>query len=153
MELRAYRDMKRTLLTGLLTLASSSALAMDAAELLSGLTWEKRVLLVFAPDDRDVEYQRQGEILETVEDGLLERHMTVIRVLADSRLSVDDRAREASVASFYRRFDVGRDAFRVILVGKDGTLKLDRDDAVTSDALFALIDAMPMRRSEMLQQE
>ena len=40
-------------------------------------------------------------------------------------------------------------AFRVRLVGKDGGVKLDRGEPVDIPTLFALIDAMPMRRAEM----
>ena len=40
-------------------------------------------------------------------------------------------------------------AFRVRLVGKDGGVKLDVGTPMTTDALFALIDAMPMRQDEL----
>jgi hypothetical protein len=36
----------------------------------------------------------------------------------------------------------------VRLIGKDGGVKLDRDTPVAVAELFALIDAMPMRRAE-----
>ena len=42
--------------------------------------------------------------------------------------------------------------FTVVLVGKDGTAKLREKRAVSSDDLFALIDAMPMRQREMREQ-
>ena len=41
--------------------------------------------------------------------------------------------------------------FRAILVGKDGTVKLNRRSVVSDEDLFSLIDSMPMRRQEMLQ--
>ncbi|TJZ93763.1 DUF4174 domain-containing protein [Paracoccus gahaiensis] len=37
---------------------------------------------------------------------------------------------------------------RVLLIGKDGGIKLDRDGPVTPDEIIALIDSMPMRRRE-----
>ncbi|TGN50206.1 DUF4174 domain-containing protein, partial [Paracoccus liaowanqingii] len=37
---------------------------------------------------------------------------------------------------------------RVLLIGKDGGVKLDRDGPVTPDEITALIDTMPMRRRE-----
>ena len=37
----------------------------------------------------------------------------------------------------------------MILVGKDGTEKLRAHHVVSAQALFALIDAMPMRQREM----
>ena len=127
------------------------AYALDAARLMPELTWEKRVLLVFAPGEQHAGYRRQLGLLDGVDGGLRERDMSVIRVFADDRVTIDGQTHDNSATSFYRRFGVNRDEFRTILIGKDGTVKLDRDRAVTSDDLFALIDAMPMRRYEMLQ--
>jgi len=138
-------------LAALLMFAASSGYAMDAARLMPELTWEKRVLLVFAPDEQYAGLRRQNAMLEAIGDGLVERDMTVIRAFADGRVSVDGQFDAQSASSFYRRFEVGRDEFRVILVGKDGGVKLDRNLAVSGDELFALIDSMPMRRYEMQQ--
>ena len=130
-------------------LASGSAQALDAARLMPALTWEKRVLLVFAPDPGHAELRQQQALLDAAEDGLLERDMTVIHAFADRRVSVDGTPHAVGAPSFYDRFAVAQGEFRVILVGKDGTVKLDRGSAVDADDLFALIDAMPMRRLEM----
>lgn len=40
-------------------------------------------------------------------------------------------------------------AFSLRLIGKDGGVKLARDAVVPMDEIYALIDTMPMRRSEM----
>jgi hypothetical protein len=40
-------------------------------------------------------------------------------------------------------------AFEVLLVGKDGGVKLRRDQPVAASEITALIDTMPMRRNEM----
>lgn len=41
------------------------------------------------------------------------------------------------------------DGFRVLLIGKDGGVKLDRDQTVSVEEIIALIDSMPMRQREM----
>lgn len=133
--------------------AASDGHALDAAQLMPELVWEKRVLLVFAPDARDDGLQRQQVILEAIGGGLIERDILVIRAFADNRVFIDEQSHGQSAASFYRRFGVNANEFRVILVGKDGTVKLDRDSAVTGNDLFALVDSMPMRRYEMLQND
>ena len=135
----------------LLLLAAGSGHALDAARLMPDLTWEKRVLLVFVPDEQNAGYQRQQAILQAIKGGLSERDMTVIRAFADDHVVVDEQSHAQSAASFYQRYTVISDEFRVILVGKDGTIKLDRESAVSGDDLFSLIDSMPMRRQEMLQ--
>jgi len=38
--------------------------------------------------------------------------------------------------------------FRVLLIGKDGGVKLDRRAPVAVDEILSLIDSMPMRRRE-----
>jgi len=138
-------------LAALLMFAATSGYALEAGRLMPSLTWEKRVLLVFAPDEQDAGLRWQNAMLEAIADGLVERDLTVIRVFSDDRVSVDGYIHSQSALSFYRRFDVNRDEFRVILVGKDGGVKLDRSVAVSGDELFALIDSMPMRRYEMQQ--
>ena len=40
-------------------------------------------------------------------------------------------------------------AFVVLLVGKDGTVKLSKNTIVPMDDIYALIDKMPMRQREI----
>jgi hypothetical protein len=146
-------SMAKTALPLLAMLVTGSGLALDAARLMPDLTWKKRVLLVFSADERDAGFQRQESILQSINVGLDERDMTVIRAFADDRVVLDEQSHAQSAASFYQRFAVSSDEFRVILVGKDGTVKLDRDSVVSGVDLFALVDSMPMRRDEMMQDE
>jgi hypothetical protein len=48
-------------------------------------------------------------------------------------------------------FDVPQRLFTLILVGKDGGVKLKRNDQVNLTDVFGLIDSMPMRQNEMQQ--
>ena len=136
-----------------LMLVSGSGQALDVARLMSDLIWEKRVLLVFTQDEQSAGFQRQQTILQGIQRGLSERDMTVIRAFSDDRVVLDEQSHAQSSASFYRRFAVNSNEFRVILVGKDGTVKLDRDSVVGGVELFELVDSMPMRRVEMMQDE
>ena len=133
----------------LLALTAGSAQALDAAQLMTALAWEKRVLLVFAPDRRDPAFERQLALLDAADAGLHERDMSLIQVFADGRVDYDGSVHAAAAPGFFRRFAVAQGEFRVLLLGKDGGVKLDRGRVVASDELFALIDAMPMRRYEM----
>jgi hypothetical protein len=50
------------------------------------------------------------------------------------------------------RLELGVDesaVFEVLLVGKDGQVKLRREQPVATSEITALIDTMPMRRNEM----
>ncbi len=89
---------------------------------LSAHSWQHRVLIVDTPSPDAAEYRRQRSALEAAAAGLKERDLIVVTQSAPT--------------------------FRVRLVGKDGGVKLDQAEPVEVPALFALIDAMPMRRAE-----
>ena len=87
-------------------------------------TTDRRVLIVSAPSLADDAYRTQAALLLPAWTGLLERDFTV-----------------------ETRFDTK--TFSVVLVGKDGGEKLRRTTPLAPAELFALVDAMPMRRAEM----
>lgn len=134
-------------------IAALDSLAMDANSMMRDFIWEKRVLLLFTPDDGHASFQQQNQILSEVKDGMAERDMTTIRAMADGTLTVDNTKQSIAATDFYQRYSVRENEFRVILVGKDCTVKLDKKSIVTAAELFELIDAMPMRQYEMLQDE
>ncbi len=49
----------------------------------------------------------------------------------------------------FASLSISRNFKGVILVGKDGGVKLKKDFEIPPDAFFSLIDGMPMRKSEM----
>ena len=48
-----------------------------------------------------------------------------------------------------RRYDVAPEGFAVLLIGRDGGVKLRSGTPLTTGTLFDAIDAMPMRQAEM----
>ena len=48
-----------------------------------------------------------------------------------------------------KQLDLNEDVFSVILIGKDGGVKLRSAEPVSAEAIFGLIDGMPMRQREM----
>ena len=146
--------MGKRLLMVLLVLAATNARAtdsFDANRVMAEMVWQKRVLLLFAPDAHDAGLRQQDEILQAANAGLDERDLVVIRAFANGVVSLDGRRHSQSAASFYHKFAVDPALFRAILVGKDGSVKLDRNRVVADGDLFQLIDSMPMRRYEMSQ--
>lgn len=104
----------------LLLFAALSIGQMTAAE----LTAAKRVLVISAPDAAHPAYREQAAALLPEWSGLIERDFVI-----ESRF--------------------GARAFAVVLIGKDGGEKLRRSAPLATDELFAVVDAMPMRRAEM----
>ena len=111
--------------------------------------WEHRLLLVFAPDADSALYRRQQEMLLVAERGLNERDTIIISVL---RAVVEVGGKPDAAASSVElrdAFNVSPHEFRVVLIGKDGGVKLRQEEPISMADLFALIDAMPMRKQEM----
>ena len=116
---------------------------------LDGYRWQNRLLLVFAPDADSALYRRQQEMLLVAERGLNERDMVIIFVIRDA-VSTNGRPAAAVAAVDLRdAYGVLPREFRVVLIGKDGGVKLRQEEPISAADLFALIDSMPMRKQEM----
>jgi hypothetical protein len=82
------------------------------------------VLIIDTPSMQAAPYLQQVSAFDAAVAGLKERDLEVIT-------------------------QTSAPAFRVRLVGKDGGVKLDRNTPMTTDELFTIIDAMPMRQDEV----
>jgi Domain of unknown function (DUF4174) len=56
-----------------------------------------------------------------------------------------------AASALRKRYNVRQGVFAVLLVGKDGGVKLNHQNETRLEDIFALIDFMPMRREEMRQ--
>jgi uncharacterized protein DUF4174 len=65
----------------------------------------------------------------------LERDLTVVSEIAEGPL--------------HQKYDVPGHAFQVSLIGKDGHTIGNWSKPISSEELFSIIDAMPMRRDEI----
>jgi len=136
--------MKRLLVASLIALTSSQVLAMDS---LSDLSWKNRVVLVFGTAD-DQKVTRQVKVLETQKGELEERDMVVIFVSREKAATVYGNATGLDPAKLRTDAKIEDDSFHVVLVGKDGGIKLHSEKVVGDVEMFDLIDRMPMRRAE-----
>jgi hypothetical protein len=111
--------------------------------------WEARLLLVFAPDADSALYRRQQERQLAAERGLNERDIVVICVIQDAVSTKGKLAAPVSAVELRDACGVLPHEFRVVLIGKDGGVKLRQEEPISVADLFALIDSMPMRKQEM----
>jgi hypothetical protein len=107
-----------------------------AQEALDQYLWKNRPVLLFAPSERDEAYGLQMETLAADKSGLAERHIVV---LSDVSAHGGSQLREA----------LEIDGFEIVLIGKDGGVKLRSKTPLDVEKLYAVIDSMPMRRREM----
>lgn len=71
-------------------------------------------------------------------------------VVAEGDSTLDGHAVDADEARRLRtQFAIGDDTFSVVLIGKDGGEKMRVDEVPDLQAIYAVVDGMPMRSREM----
>lgn len=101
---------------------------------------DKRQLLLFTQNKDTGLAEKQLAIWTEAQAEMQERDV-IITVITGNEL-------------LYKKYKVDSQTdFTVILLGKDGIEKLRTQNLLTANKLFALIDAMPMRRQEMRKKE
>ncbi len=123
-----------TLCMGLIALAALPAFADE--DPLAPYVWEARPVIVFADSDRDPRFVEQMASLEAATEEMIERDVVIITDTDPATLSpLRKRLRPRG--------------FNIILIGKDGEIKLRRPHPVKAEDLNRQIDRMPTRRREM----
>ena len=121
---------------------------MDLAQ----FTWKKRLLFLFAPDGNNLLFKNLQSELSAQQAEVKDRDLMVFEVLERDSCRMNTTPIDRQAADSIRdRFGVPPDTFSLILVGKDGGIKLKRYDQASLKEVFELIDSMPMRQSEMQQ--
>jgi hypothetical protein len=119
---------------------------------LSQFKWKNRLLLIFAPKNNDPFFSALQNEISAQKSEVLVRDLVVFKIFETGPSFMDTTQIDHTTAeSIRKQFDVPPGRFTVILVGKDGGVKLMRNAMVKLKDIFALIDAMPMRQEEMRQ--
>ena len=116
---------------------------MSAVPNLESLRWHHRVVVILAPDEADGKLKEQNQMLDSQLQGLAERDIRVFRVIGNDKEAqgLRDKLRSPGMG------------FAVVLVGKDGYVKLRKGEPLSAEALFKTIDAMPMLKEEMKERK
>jgi Domain of unknown function (DUF4174) len=130
--------------------ASLTVLApsVGTAQTMSDYMWKKRPIVVFAPSDGDARYVRQKLAITGNRTAFLDRDVVVVYVVGGTVSHDLGAGPGLSAAALRTRFRASEGAFRVLLLGKDGGIKLDSPVTITAVDIFSEIDRMPMRRDE-----
>jgi hypothetical protein len=125
---------------------SLSAWSADLTE----YRWKNRLILSFSPTPSDPGYASFEEDVLSRSNEVKDRDLIVFRVFekGPSRLEGQPLSQE-DAQNLRRRFRVKSGRFTVILIGKDGGVKMMREDGAELQEIFDLIDSMPMRQREM----
>lgn len=114
--------------------------------------WKNRLLLLSLTEDEE-EKAQVTQLLSSKKAELSERDLVVINLSAGKwQLPLQKVLSEAEKAELRKRLQVAKSkGSTFILLGKDGSEKARQRGRLELRAVFALIDAMPMRKAELRQ--
>ena len=117
---------------------------------LTAYQWRNRLLILFAPSENDLVYQSFKEQLQRRTQEVQDRELLIFHVLetGEGRLA-HLPLKKGQVLFLRKEFSILPGQRIVILIGKDGEVKLRRALPVDLSEIFSVIDAMPMRQREM----
>lgn len=124
-----------------------------AEALLDAHRWNHRILLLFYPQDNDARALAVRQNIAELSCGFKDRDLLVgmFPMKGESRFA-DEQIPPSVAAEIRRHFNVSEPEFAVVLLGKDGGEKLRVNEVPDIDAVFELIDGMPMRIAELREQ-
>ena len=111
--------------------------------------WDKRVIVVNARSESSVGYKRQEQLFNKGKLGMKERDLVIYKLYPDHWIGPEGSLSQEEALAIREVYQIPMDTFTVVLIGKDGSIKMKTDDLVSTRDIFALIDKMPMRRREM----
>ncbi len=113
--------------------------------------WKNRLVLLLTDHPEDQALQKQLKVFESNLEGLKERKLEIIHLCPD-QIRIWDPAADIlskSDGQIYQKYRSKSTSFEMVLIGLDGGEKLRTASPISLDRLFAVIDAMPMRRWEL----
>ena len=117
-------------------------------------TWKNRVLVVKTSDSSSEIYQEQIKEFRNATDEMKVRKFVFYKITGDHFELINFANSELNDSGKIAGKPIGmtlndKENFEVILIGLDGGIKLQQTDVLRKEALFSIVDAMPMRRNEL----
>lgn len=145
------RSVRRSALV-LIALVMSTAFGSAtpaSADALGDYRWERRPLLLFAPTDSDPRLVETLSRIEASRCDFAGRDMVLGQLVTAGNSTIDGRVISADESrQLATQYAIGDDAFSVLLIGKDGGEKLRVNAVPDLQAIYAVVDGMPMRSRE-----
>ena len=116
--------------------------------------WENRILIVHTTNRNNIDFKKQLKIFKDDQIGLIERKLVLYKIINNQfELTNFKDSNPIESGDISKRFEnkyvKHKNDFTIMLLGLDGSIKLQKQKIVSIDELFSLIDSMPMRRREM----
>lgn len=113
--------------------------------------WEDRLVLVLADNKDKQNFQKQLAELQKDREALKERKLVIYQILPDKFTTGLKAESWKNNSELYHKYKTNNQDFQVLLIGLDGSIKLEQSAVLSLKKLFSTIDSMPMRQSEMRQ--
>ncbi|MBE17587.1 MAG: hypothetical protein CMH79_02385 [Nitrospinae bacterium] len=142
----SYRSNKTKKIFLLITFIFSSFFLLNNEKLAIGNTlnkylWKNRIVLIFSKNHKHSLFLKQKREFSNLKSEIAERDLIFIHVFNNSN----------SKNKFLKnKYNSESSDFKILLLGKDGGIKLESFELITHEKIFSLIDSMPMRQMEMM---
>tara|TARA_B100000945_G_C20072959_1_gene453335 strand:+ start:186 stop:599 length:414 start_codon:yes stop_codon:yes gene_type:complete len=128
----------------LLLLLKSFPVILIHSSPLDEFLWKNRIVVTFSPSKNNTE---RSYFLNSINNNICEFNS---RNIIHIDLIFNEKNHEIEkFESFFENLSLSASEFRLILIGKDGGIKLN-SRKTSLEEIFSLIDTMPMRQEEML---
>jgi hypothetical protein len=112
--------------------------------------WKNRLILVFSPSPMDPGYRALEKEIVVQAEEIIDRDLLVFHILETGEIKLGESSLQTGAGDYLREsFSIRSGTLTVLLIGKDGGVKLRREGGVKLDEILSLIDTMPMRQREM----
>jgi hypothetical protein len=136
--------------TSLISLSLLFASSILFSQNLTTHLWEDRVILVFGSSSAEKSAQTQFTKLSAEPSDLADRNLVIYQIYDQEGQTPEGKSLTAKELKVFRqKFNIEVGTFAVLLIGKDGGVKMKKTDLVEPQLIFDLIDSMPMRQAEM----
>lgn len=116
---------------------------------ISDYRWKNRLIVLVDETFETKAMQSQLNLLQNDKDALAERDIVVVQLTPKSVILASGDRCEYITGETYSALSIPKSFKGVLLVGKDGGVKLRKPFEVKPEIIFILTDGMPMRRSEI----
>lgn len=116
--------------------------------------WKNRILIIQTSSESNTKYQSQVDEFINSDEEFKERKLVVYTVIADAYKMTDYQEKKNTDSwtiskKMYEHILDEKDTFKIILIGLDGGIKLEKTEILKEIELYKIIDSMPMRSAEL----
>lgn len=120
------------------------------AQDLNNHRWQDRLILIFGDNPSQAAVQIQLKQLNAKPAALSDRNLLLYQIYQqEGQTPSGQPLTSKELKAFRKKFNIEAGTFAVLLIGKDGGVKMKKTSVVDPRSIFDLIDSMPMRQAEM----